>query len=289
VSARLTLCACLAATALAPAVRAEVREERFLSASLGREAVYSLQLPPSYASGREHYPVLYVLHGLFENHRFWERRGLSGVLEELWAKGEVPECVVVAVDGGDSFFVNGGMGRYQDLLTRDLIREVESKHRVLPGRDARALLGISMGGYAALRVALAQPGLFRAVAAHSAMLLAEPPTAADGAGRWHLEAFHHAFGDPIDIALWHANDPLALALSADPTGAPALSFDCGESDRYGLFAGASELHRRLTARGVPHSFALLPGDHGYEYVRSVLPGSLRFLGAALGGAPKKAP
>jgi RHS repeat-associated protein len=106
---------------------------------------------------------------------------------------------------------------------------------------------------------------------------------------WHLEAFHHAFGDPIDIALWHANDPLALALSADPTGAPALSFDCGESDRYGLFAGASELHRRLTARGVPHSFALLPGDHGYEYVRSVLPGSLRFLGAALGGAPKKAP
>jgi S-formylglutathione hydrolase FrmB len=41
------------------------------------------------------------------------------------------------------------------------------------------------------------------------------------------------------------------------------------------------LHRRLQARGVPHEFALKPGDHGYEYVRSVLPSSLEFLAKRL--------
>jgi S-formylglutathione hydrolase FrmB len=35
---------------------------------------------------------------------------------------------------------------------------------------------------------------------------------------------------------------------------------------------------------VAHEFFLRPGDHGYEYVRSVLGYSLRFLGAALRGA-----
>jgi S-formylglutathione hydrolase FrmB len=135
-----------------------------------------------------------------------------------------------------------------------------------------------MGGYAALRMALAHPDLFRAVATHSAMLLQKIPTAEEGAGRWHLAAFQKVFGSPIDAALWTANDPLALAVKADPKAAPALYFDCGTEDRYGLFAGNRELHRRLEARSVAHEFALYPGDHGYEYVHTVLDKSLRFLG-----------
>jgi len=138
-----------------------------------------------------------------------------------------------------------------------------------------------MGGYAALRMALAHPDLFRAVATHSAMLLEKIPTAEEGAGRWHMAAFQKVFGTPIDTALWTANDPLALAVKADPKAAPALYFDCGTEDRYGLFAGNRELHRRLEARGVAHEFGLYPGDHGYEYVHTVLDKSLRFLGRAL--------
>jgi S-formylglutathione hydrolase FrmB len=138
-----------------------------------------------------------------------------------------------------------------------------------------------MGGYAALRIALRSPEAFAAVAAHSAMLLTAIPTASDGASRWHMNAFQAAFGSPIDPALWAAADPLALAGAADPRRTPRLSFDCGAEDRYGLAAGNQELHRRLQAKGVAHEFALPPGDHGYEYVRTVLPRSLRFLGQAL--------
>jgi S-formylglutathione hydrolase FrmB len=264
----------------------------FRSASLNRDVAYAVDLPPSYAQGSR-LPVLYALHGLFENHQFWERRGLSALAHALWSKRELPEFIVVSVDGENSFFVNGPLGRYEDLVTRDIVAHVESTYRVVPGRQGRALLGVSMGGYAALRIALAHPEVFQAVATHSAMLLGGIPTADAGAGRWHMAAFHSVFGDPIDGALWAANDPLALATRADPAATPTLSFDCGTEDRYGLFAGNEELHRRLEARGVPHAFALHPGDHGYEYVRTVLSSSLGFLSRALtaggGLTPRAAP
>jgi S-formylglutathione hydrolase FrmB len=261
---------------------AEVRYASFPSTSLGKEVAYAVQLPPSYATSlQRRYPVLYVFHGLFESPGFWERRGLTAILDALWQKGEVPEMLVVAVDGDNSFFVDGPAGRWETMATRDLFVHVESSYRVMSGRASRAALGVSMGGYAAMRMALARPELFRAVATHSAMLLEKIPTADAGAGRGQMASFHKAFGDPIAAGLWAANDPLVLVVKADPKTVPALYFDCGREDRYGLAAGNLELHRRLEARGVPHEFALYPGDHGYEYVRSVLDKSLRFLGRTL--------
>jgi len=109
------------------------------------------------------------------------------------------------------------------------------------------------------------------------MLLEKPPTREDGARGGQMMAFHRVFGDPIDGALWTASDPLALAQKVDPKAVPALHFDCGSEDRYGLAAGNQELHRRLEARRIPHEFGLYPGDHGLAYVQTVLDRSLRFI------------
>jgi S-formylglutathione hydrolase FrmB len=271
----------LLALAARPAA-AEVRAGSFRSESLGREVGYVVDLPPSYAtSGDRRYPVVYALHGLFERSGFWERRGLAPVLARLREGGAVPEFLVVAVDGGNSFFVNAPGGRYEDLVTKDLVAHVESTFRVVPGRRGRALLGVSMGGYAALRIAFTSPGFASAVATHSAMLLEAIPSPEQGAGRWHMAAFTEVFGSPVDADLWARNDPLRLAATADPTSAPALFLDCGAEDRYGLAAGHRTLHRTLDERKVPHAFELPPGDHGYEFVRSRLETSLRFLAERL--------
>ena len=261
---------------------AEVRVATFHSASLGRDVSIAVQIPPSYETAKDRtFPVVYALHGLFESHLFWERRGLAALVDALWAAKKIPELLIVAVDGGNSFFVNSKMGRYEDLVTRDLPAHVESAYRVLPGRAGRALLGVSMGGYAALHIAFEQPGLFAAVATHSAMLLERIPSPEQGAGRWHMAAFTAVFGDPIDPRLWAENDPLAWARKADPKAAPALYFDCGSEDRYGLFAGNGDLHHTLDQRGVAHTFELAPGNHGYEFVRGRLERSLGFLGQVL--------
>jgi S-formylglutathione hydrolase FrmB len=261
---------------------AEVRPGTFRSQALGRDVSYVVDLPPSYASsGARKYPVVYALHGLFEGAGFWERRGLAPILAGLRASGAVPEFLVVAVDGGNSFFVNAHEGRFEDVVTKDLVSHVESTYRVVPGRQGRGLLGVSMGGYAALHIAFDQPGLFAAVATHSAMLLERIPSVEQGAGRWHMAAFNKVFGDPIDPALWAENDPLARVKTVDPRAVPALYMDCGSEDRYGLASGNRDLDKVLTERGIPHQFELAPGDHGYEFVRARLEKSLRFLGSAL--------
>ena len=88
-----------AAGLLAGAVpaQAEVRYSTFRSAALGRDVGYVIQLPPSYTAGSRRYPVLHVLHGLFERPDFWEQRGLPRILKELWRSGEVPEIPAWAV------------------------------------------------------------------------------------------------------------------------------------------------------------------------------------------------
>jgi enterochelin esterase-like enzyme len=255
----------------------------FRSESLGKDVAYSVVLPPSQEKGQK-LPVLYVLHGLFEDQDFWERRGLSEITRSLWESKAIPPFIVVAVDGANSFFVNSPLGAYEDLVTRDLVAHVESTYPVIPTRGGRALLGVSMGGYAALRIGFSHPELYSAVAAHSAMLLEAPPSSQDGAGRWQMSAFHAVFGDPIDTKLWSRSDPLELSSRVSPGSAPALYFDCGDEDRYGLFVGNRDLDRRLRARGISHEFGIYPGNHGYEYVRSVLEKSLRFVGRALGAA-----
>ena len=281
-SSRATTLALVLFVTAATTTLAEVRPGSFQSSALGREVQYVVDVPPSYESSpARRFPVVYALHGLFEGPGFWERRGLAPLVAKLRADGAIPEFVVVAVNGGNSFFVNGKGGRYEDLFAKDLIEHVEKTWRVVPGREGRGLLGVSMGGYAALHAAFEQPSLFKAVAAHSAMLLEQVPSAAQGAGRWHMAAFNAVFGDPIDAALWNENDPLAGARKVVPKAAPALYFDCGSEDRYGLAAGNRHLHQILEERGIPHTFELAPGDHGYEFVRSRLERSLAFLGQQL--------
>ncbi len=263
---------------VAPGATGELRHETFRSKGLGADVGVTLQLPPSYAAGRGEYPLVVALHGLFEGEGFWERRGLAAQLDALWASGALPEFVVLAPDGGNSFFVNGPLGRYEDLVL-DALDWAETRLRLRGGRQARGLWGVSMGGYAALRLGLRHGARFGAVATHSAMLLEHPPSREEGAGRWQMEAFRRAFGEPIDARLWQASDPLALAATADAASLPALRFDCGAQDRYGLAAGNRKLHETLEARRVRHEFELPAGDHGYDYVRGVFERGLRFLAA----------
>lgn len=253
------------------------KAKTFESKSLGAAVTYVAYLPADYETSKKAYPVIYALHGMFENSAFLERRGVLAQYEELRKTDAAPEAIVVTVDGGNNLFLNSPRGRYQDMVTRDLVAHIDATYRTIRTRAGRALLGISMGGYGALNIAFAQPGVFGAVATHSAMLLSQIPTAEAGARGGQMRAFTGVFGDPIDAAAWKAQDPLELAKTVDMKDLPALYLDCGSEDRYGLAAGNRSLHETLEARKVPHAFGLYPGDHGYEYVHSVFPKSLAFL------------
>src|SRR4029079_13629931 len=164
------------------------------SPALDRDVIWVVHLPPSYGEGAKTYPVVYALHGLFESSQFWSRRGLAPILDDLWPCDALPESVVLAVDGGNSFFLNSPQGNYEDLITKEAIAFAESSFRVQRERKGRALFGVSLGRYAGLRIALSHPGLYAAVATHSAILLSGPPRPGQGADPYQLAAFARVFG-----------------------------------------------------------------------------------------------
>jgi S-formylglutathione hydrolase len=133
-----------------------------------------IYLPPSYASSRDRrYPVLYLLHGLYDSSSVWTRLiQLPTIADRLIAKDRLPEMIVVMPDGGNRY--GGGYyrnspvtGRWQDFLAEDLTRFVDGNYRTQGEPDGRAIAGWSMGGYGALHLAMERPGVVSVVYAIS--------------------------------------------------------------------------------------------------------------------------
>jgi S-formylglutathione hydrolase FrmB len=263
------------------------------SAILARPVKYCALLPPSYGSPAKTYPVLYFLHGLGDNEQSLVASGAWNIIERLRETGKIGEMVVVTPAGDRSFYINSrdGRVRYEDFFIREFVPEIERRYHAGGARAHRAVGGVSMGGYGALRFAFKYPQLFAAVAVHMAAIYDRLPpalaaaAAADPRGR-RLDAAG-AFGNPPDEAYWQANSPLRFARSA-PLQRLAIYFDCGDRDDYGFDAGARALDQALTARHVPHEFHLYPGGHDWMYVADHFGDAIQFEWRALSAGPRPA-
>ena len=238
---------------------------------LHRGVRYCVEIPSGYDAGTRRYPVLYFLHGLGDDEQTLFRTGGWTLIEDLRKQKKIGEFLIVAPDGGRSFFINSADGkvRYSDFFTQELMPAIEKKYRVVPGRSGRAISGISMGGYGALRFAFAYPQMFSSVSAQSPALILESAktlnTAAQS-GSPLVRTLANVFGSPIDTAHWDANSPFVLARK-NMTGLRRLAiyFNCGQSDDYGFEKGAAALDRQLSVEHITHDYHAYPGDHSLNY------------------------
>jgi S-formylglutathione hydrolase FrmB len=263
---------------------------------LKRNVHYCVQVPGSYeqkdASGQpRRFPVLYYLHGLGDNEQSFSRSGGWTLIEDLRAQGKIGDFLIVAPEGYASFYINSADGseRYSDFFLREFIPYIEKKYRVLPGREARAVTGISMGGYGAFRFAFAYPELFSAISAQSAALILDTPEQLNALAQERSQdargAFAPLIGDPINVAHWRANDPFTLARKNKAAlKATAIYFNCGQSDDYGFERGAAALDKQLTSEGIAHDYRPYPGGHNMNYFLSHLGEVIEFHSKAFAAA-----
>jgi len=239
---------------------------------LHRAVRYCVEVPSGYDDAKDrHYQVLYFLHGLGDDEQTLFKTGGWTLIEDLRKQKKIGEFLIVAPDGGRSFFINSADGkvRYSDFFIQEFMPAIEKKYRVVAGRSGRAISGISMGGYGALRFAFAYPQLFSSVSAQSPALILESPktlNAASQSGSPLVRTLGNVFGSPIDAAHWDANSPFVLARkNATGLRRVAIYFNCGQSDDYGFEKGAAALDRQLTEEHIPHEYHPYPGDHSLNY------------------------
>jgi S-formylglutathione hydrolase FrmB len=246
---------------------------------LKRPVRYCVYLPSGYDSGgtdhpARRYPVLYFLHGLGDNEQTLFNTGGWTLLDDLRNQHKIGEFLIVAPDGRRSFYINSadGSDRYSDFFLQEFMPHIEGRYRIRTGRAGRAISGVSMGGYGALRFAFAYPELFSAVSAQSAALITESPQQLDAAsqtGSPLLGVLAPIFGKPISERHWNENSPFVLAgKNAAGLRKMAIYFNCGREDNYGFEKGAAELDDELHKEGIRHEYHSYPGDHSLSYFLS---------------------
>lgn len=292
---RLRIVSLLAAITLSSLVHAQSRIDcNALNSRILKHSVhYCVYLPASYDAGAkkhpaQNYPVLYFLHGLGDNERTLFNSGGWTLLDDLRQQHKIGEFLIVAPEGGRTFYVNSADGsvRYSDFFLQEFIPLIESKYHVGRGRSNRAISGISMGGYGALRFAFSHPEMFSAVSAQSAALITESPQELDTAARAGApmgKLLAEVFGGPIDVWHWKENSPFILALkNRAALRRLAIYFNCGQDDNYGFEKGAAALHEQLQKEGVPHEYHAYSGDHSFSYFMAHFPEVMEFHSRAFG-------
>ncbi|MDH7568845.1 MAG: alpha/beta hydrolase family protein [Armatimonadota bacterium] len=245
----------------------------FFSKALGRPKSYSVLLPDYEGATGGPYPVLYLLHGLSDDHRAWTSwTSLDRYLRKY-------PMIVVMPDGERGFYTNMVEGpAYEDYLIHDLMGHIEGCYNVLKGPRHTAIGGLSMGGYGAMKLGLKYPERFGSVGAHSSAFNATRRSENDRLG----PELRRIFGPPGSPQRAE-NDPYLLAEKLAAQALPELYFDCGVDDP--LIADSRAFHAHLTQLGIPHLYQEFPGAHNWGYWDQHIQDSLRHHARALGVEP----
>jgi S-formylglutathione hydrolase FrmB len=231
-------------------------------------------LPPGYEGSTRRYPVLYMLHGVAGDSTEWQSIGLLDAADRMIMRGEIDPFLIVLPNGGANYWVNQSTGaRWADYVVDDVVRQVDRDYRTITSPSGRAIGGLSMGGEGAMRIAMTRPGVFGTAAAHSPSLRT--------AFNQFAPELQTLFGDETT---WRAATPLWLVVDTDTAYALNLAIDIGENDPWR--DNVELLHERMVARGIPHRFEILPGEHAAEYWIDNVDHYLSFYSSAL--APESA-
>jgi enterochelin esterase-like enzyme len=208
--------------------------------------------PPQYDSEpARRFPVLYLRHGSGDNEENWSDTGRAGIiLDNLIAQRKAAPMIIVMPNGDtDGSWAGGSSPEGIEMLGRELLTDIipmiDKTYRVSPGRENRAITGLSMGGGQAFTIGLKHLDLFAWVGEFSSGLVSDT--------EFQLEKHLPGFLDQPD----EVNRKLKL-----------LFLSCGTEDP--RFPGQLDLGDKLKAHGIRYVWYPTPGVHEWKVWRHAL-------------------
>jgi len=234
--------------AQACAAQGVVERYQLESELLNAPVFVSVYLPPCYdESMGGGYPALYLLHGQTFDDRMWIDLGAVAQADALIVSGDARPFLMVMPY--EEFYYREADGNlFPEAVIDEIIPWVERSFNVCPGKDCRALGGISRGASWSMRIGLTRPDVFSLLGAHS------------------LPTFR---GDLGRLPGW---------LEAIPEDdMPRIYLDTGRFDPE--VKAAYRFNGVLDEKGVPHEWHLNEGRHNEEYWMAHIQDYLRWYAA----------
>ena len=245
---------------------------------------YSVYLPADYETSQRSYPVVYLLHGYSDDETGWVQFGeANAIADKGIADANFPPCIIIMPDGKVTWYCNSydGKERWEDNFVNEFIPYVEKQYRIRPKKEFRAIAGLSMGGFGALKLSMRHPDLFAACVALSSGTFSDEEILAMPNEQYE-RYFGGIFGNQLKSnerinEAWKANSPLHLIQTVSKSDLKSVKYwiDCGDDDF--LYKGNALLHIGLRDLDIPHEFRIRNGAHEWSYWRSGLLTGLEFI------------
>ncbi len=241
-----------------PADPIPLEEHRsYESASMKTRVGYNIYLPPGYAEpgNTNRYAVIYWLHGrgCSESN---DQCPVSTVDAAIRSNAIPPLIFVYASGGGMSFYSDSVDGKWlaETTIIKELSPHIDATCRTIPSRNGRAIQGMSMGGFGALKLALKYPDLFSSVVAFAGGYRSAEGIQADEVSRQVLQ---RVFGN--DPQRFMANHPASVARTnaAAIRNRVAIKMLVGLDDS--LLENNRSMHATLTELNLAHQYWEIPG------------------------------
>nr|WP_205862440.1 alpha/beta hydrolase-fold protein [Planosporangium thailandense] len=243
-------------------------------------------LTPSGWTPDERLPLVLILHGA--NSSSEVLAALHPVIDALWNDGSLPRSVIASAStptAGGFYLDHPGGGSWETFMAAAFPQLIERRYGIDP--DRISLMGSSMGGYGALKIAFAEPTRWQAVAAIApALLPANTPQELRPRNTLGVLAQlgTEMAGDGTDPRRFADNSVLhRLRANADTIRASALPIflRCGDRDVFKLHDGTEQLHRTLWSLDIGHEYHLVfNADHIGPEGMAAQRAALTFIGAA---------
>jgi enterochelin esterase-like enzyme len=263
-------------------------------------------LPPSYATDEtRRYRVVYALHGYSISAEQWSKEiHVPQTIEGAFAQGAKEMIVVLpdskTVHNGSMYSSSVTTGDFESYVAHDVVSYVDAHYRTIRNRDARGLVGHSMGGYGASRIGMKHPDVFgslyimspcclsargagpadaetdKALAAvktpaDSASLPFRPRAQLASAAAWspnpknpplYLDLPQQDGAPRPDVlAKWAANAPLAFVDQYIANLRQYRGIAMDVGDQDNLRVDAGKLHDVFDKYGISNSFEIYRGTH----------------------------
>lgn len=244
---------------VAPALAKDYETVEISAAHLGGMTVgFNIVLPGDYATSTRRYPVLYLLHGYTDHYPAWV--SYTNIVQ--YARGY--KEIIVMPEGDNGFYTNSAADpklAWEDFLILDLIPYVDTHYRTVASRQGRAVAGLSMGGYGAMKLGLKYPQMFSAAASLSGALSAARRERPHFDDPEFTKLVENVFG-PTDNSARVADDPFELVKKLSSDELPQLYLSIGSEDF--LLEENREFVKLLSHLKIPYEYREFPGKHEWH-------------------------
>lgn len=234
-------------------------EISFYSHTLGMSMRMNVLLPQRPIADTKKIPVLYLLHGMSDDHSVWLRQTS---IERYVSEYNLAVIMPTTHLGWYTDMAKGG--KYWTFISEELPDVCHSFFPQLSkAREDTFAAGLSMGGYGALKLGLAKPEKFSAVASLSGALDVSA-ICLENQDTEEKDFWDNIFGDAGQVK-GSDNDLLALAEKVSDTHLPKpkVYIWCGTEDF--LYDQNITMKQHLNTLNFDLTYKESPGDHQWKY------------------------